>query len=349
MKEITHQLSYHLSLITDPISPETEARWNSFLERNNGSFFQSPDLISIYKGCRNYKPLILFAENSKKEIAGLLFALIISERIHRVPYQRILIQGGPVISSADPQREEILNILLDGLKKLIPRETIFLEIRNLHIWGNDTKIFEKKGFVWHDHLNDILSVQREKEVFSKIKPSKQRQFRRGIENGAIVRPAENMTEVMELYTMLHDLYKTTVKKPLPPFLVFKNFYQKLQQEGKGVILVVKHQDKVIGGMVCPFSGDHTVYEWYICSLKEEYRQLYPGVLATWAGIDFAMKGKFKTFDFMGIGRPNEPYGVRDFKTRFGGEIVNFGRWQYINNKPLYNLSLLGYKFLKRFF
>ena len=339
-----------IKLVKDPLSPETEKKWLEFLhEADYVPFFQSPDLISLYKGCKNYSPLILFAKDKKNKIIASLLAMIISERIHRIPFQRILIIGGPVISASAPDRNMILSSLLDGLKKCMPKETVFLEIRNLSIHESDSRVYEKAGFVWQDHLNDVLKVSNEKNVLSDIKPSKQRQVRRGIENGALIRPAEDITEVMELYALLHDLYKTTVKKPLPPFLVFKNFYQKIQAEGKGVILVVKYRDKVIGGMVCPFSGQNTIYEWYICSLKDEHKNLYPGVLATWAGIDYAIKNKFQFFDFMGIGSPHQPYGVRDFKTRFGGEVINYGRWQYINNKPLYNLSLLGYKLLKRFF
>jgi serine/alanine adding enzyme len=51
---------------------------------------------------------------------------------------------------------------------------------------------------------------------------------------------------------------------------------------------------------------------------------------------------------MGMGSPQKPYGVRDFKTKFGGEVINFGRWQLINNKFRYQLGLFGYYILKKF-
>lgn len=340
---------YTIRVINETIPIDLEKKWEHFLGNNSEiSFFQSSDYISIFKGCISYKPLILFAESIQKEVVGTLLAMIISDRIHSIPFQRLLIIGGPVISMTNPDRTYILDLLLECLKKRIPKETVFVEIRNLKNWESDAQVFEKKGFVWHDHLNDILQIKSGREVFLNVKPSKQRQIRRGLENGAVIRPAENITEVIELYNQLHGLYKKSVKKPIPPFLVFKNFYHKLHLENKGVIMVVKYRDKVIGGMVCPFSGVHTVYEWYICSLKDKYKQLYPGVLATWAGIDHSIKNNFQYFDFMGMGSPHMPYGVRDFKTQFGGEVINFGRWQYINNKPLYKLGLIGYKLLKRF-
>jgi predicted N-acyltransferase len=289
---------------------------------------------------------VLVAENLGGELTGVLTALVISERIYGIPFQRILIQGGPVISKSLPNRAGILRALLKTLKRRIPGETVFVEIRNLQHWGTEDAVFRETGFVWHDHLNDILPVHSKSDVFPGIKPAKQRQIRRGIENGAVIRPASSMDEVEDFYILLHDLYKKKVRKPIPPLTFFRNFYQQIQAEKKGVFLVVSYQDEVIGGMVCPFSGQHTVYEWYICSIRDELQHLYPGVLTTWAGIDFAVANDFSYFDFMGIGSPHKAYGVRNFKTQFGGEVINFGRWLLVNNRLRYYLGNLGYKLLK---
>jgi len=51
------------------------------------------------------------------------------------------------------------------------------------------------------------------------------------------------------------------------------------------------------------------------------------------------------FDFMGVGIPNRPYGVRDFKSKFGGELVNYGRFGRRNSKILYVISELGFNLL----
>jgi serine/alanine adding enzyme len=336
-----------IRLLKAPFPADAEAKWTAFLHQHeDGNFFQSPGFLSLFNDCRNYQPLVLFAENQEEELTGVLVAVIISERIYGIPFQRMLIQGGPVISKSLPNKPEVLRALLDTLKHHIPRETVFTEIRNLHPWDEETAIFKEMGFSWHDHLNSMLPVRAQNRVFPGIKLTKQRQIRRGIENGALIRPASSMREVEEFYLLLHDLYKNKVRKPLPPLTFFKNFYQKIQQENKGVILIVSYDDEVIGGMVCPFSGHHTVHEWYIASLPDALKHLYPGVLATWAGIDFAIRGNFVNFDFMGIGTPHKEYGVRNFKTQFGGEIYNFGRWQLINNKLRYHLGILGYKLLK---
>ncbi len=335
--------------VKGPFSVDDESKWKAFLQQQpHGSFFQSPDYLSLFENCRNYQPVVLFAENAKGEMVGLLVATIIRDHIYGLPFQHMLVQGGPVILKSIQRKAPVLRALLKALKRHIPVRNVFLEIRNLQHWGDDAVAFQESGFTWHDHLNDILPIHSRNQVFSAIKPAKQRQIRRGIENGALIRPVANAAEVEAFYHLLHELYKKKVRKPLAPLKFFQNFYQKIQMEKKGVILVVFYKEKVIGGMVCPFSSQHTVHEWYICSMQSRLKHLYPGVLATWAGIDFATQNRFKAFDFMGIGTPQKPYGVRNFKTQFGGEVVNFGRWQLINSKFWYQLGLWGYSVLKRF-
>jgi len=44
---------------------------------------------------------------------------------------------------------------------------------------------------------------------------------------------------------------------------------------------------------------------------------------------------------MGVGTPEMSYGVRDFKARFGGELVNYGRFIRINNKFFFHIAEIG--------
>jgi len=38
----------------------------------------------------------------------------------------------------------------------------------------------------------------------------------------------------------------------------------------------------------------------------------------------------------GAGKPSEKYGVRDFKAKFGGNLVNFGRNTWIPSEMIFN-------------
>lgn len=116
-----------------------------------------------------------------------------------------------------------------------------------------------------------------------------------------------------------------------------------RNEKIGKYFLVEYNKEIIGGIMCPITPDKAIYEWYVCGLDGQHNGIYPSVLATWAPIDYALKKGLKYFDFMGAGKPDQNYGVREFKSKFGGESVNFGRFERINNRFLYKLGKIGIK------
>ena len=98
--------------------------------------------------------------------------------------------------------------------------------------------------------------------------------------------------------------------------------------------------------MCPVYKD-TVYEWFVCGKDAEIKDIYSSVLATWAAIEYAANEGLTRFDFMGAGKPDQDYGVREFKSKFGGELVNYGRFVRINQKLHYQVGKLGLEILKK--
>ena len=64
-------------------------------------------------------------------------------------------------------------------------------------------------------------------------------------------------------------------------------------------------------------------------------------------IEYAKANGLPLFDFMGAGKPDANYGVRDFKKEFGGEVVEHGRFLCVRKPILYAIGKLGVKWLKR--
>ena len=70
-------------------------------------------------------------------------------------------------------------------------------------------------------------------------------------------------------------------------------------------------------------------------------------MATFAAIEYGYEHGLMYFDFMGAGKPGEEYGVREFKAKFGGEMVEYGRFIRINNPLLYKLGTSSLSILKQ--
>ena len=106
------------------------------------------------------------------------------------------------------------------------------------------------------------------------------------------------------------------------------------------------KDEIIGGSVCVAFDNKILYEWFVCGRDGVYKNIFPSTLATWAAIEYAATNKFEKFDMMGAGKPEEGYGVRQFKAKFGGELVEHGRFLYVINPLLYKTGEFAIKMLR---
>jgi lipid II:glycine glycyltransferase (peptidoglycan interpeptide bridge formation enzyme) len=62
----------------------------------------------------------------------------------------------------------------------------------------------------------------------------------------------------------------------------------------------------------------------------------------WHILKWGAENGYRHYDFGGAGRPNEQYGVRDFKAKFAGELVSYGRNVCVHAPFRLFLSKLGY-------
>ena len=159
---------------------------------------------------------------------------------------------------------------------------------------------------------------------------------------ATVTEATSESEIQEWYKVLSELYRTKVKTPLWPI----DFFLSAFRQNIAKFLLVKHNGHIIGGSMV-VADERTLYEWFECGLNAEYKDQYPSVMATYAGIQLAKQTGCTRYDMMGAGEPGVPYGVRDFKAEFGGQLVEHGRFLCICKPMLYRLGAYVVKLLKR--
>jgi hypothetical protein len=338
-------------VVTDP-QQLIQLGWKELVDSHpSGTVFQSPDMYELFDRTEKMKPVVIGAvEESGSQLAGILLGVTIREMKGLMGRfsARTVVYGGPLVDPGLGNPQEVSELLLSGLIRAVQDISVFIQFRNFRDMESEKPALEKFGFNFRERLNYLVDTSSEDLVRSKLGPEKARQVKKALKNGASISDANSEQEVFELFTILHDLYRHKVKKPLPDWSFFREFYR-LSQEGRlGTIKLVKYRGKVIGGIVCPVTPGKTIYEWYVCGLDQENRDAYPSVLATWAAIDHALKHTIPCFDFMGVGIPGRNYGVRNFKSRFGGDMVNYGRFARINGKGLYFIAETGYNVLALF-
>ncbi|MEZ5044592.1 MAG: GNAT family N-acetyltransferase [Saprospiraceae bacterium] len=330
----------HTQLQNNALLPALES---FVLQHPNGNFFQSPTFFEFIQGVKGYRPFQLLALNEDGEIRGALLGVFQSNGGNLKSWlsRRLIVWGGPLVT-ADTQKERngLVSELLKALKKQASGSAIFAEFRNFFDTTDFQSTFENLGFAYHRHLNYLVKTDEEAATRSRVSKSRMRQIKSSLKLGATIEEAANEAEVVDFYNILTVLYKEKVKKPLPGLELFLQFYK---NPSFCKFFVIKYEEQVVGGIVCPIFNNKVIYEWYVCGNDGVVQGLHPSVLATWAPIEYGYRHGYDHFDFMGAGKPEEDYGVREFKARFGGEEVCFGRYNMILNQPLYKVGQLGLK------
>lgn len=310
--------------------------FNSFLRaHSNGNFFQSFGAFKFFETVEGYTPLLVVALQSN-EYVGCLSAVIIRERNKVKGYlsRRCIIYGGPIIKNDD---HEITQKILQYFDRALTKVAIYSEFRAFFDMDSYKTLFANNDYYFEEHLNYIVPITSVEENKKLLNSSKRRQLNLSFKNGAKIIEPKDLSDIKSFYEILKNLYKTKVKKPVPGFEFFEKFYN---QNELGKYFLIQYDGKIIGGIMCPIYNDK-IYEWFVCGLDGEIKNVYPSVMATWAPIEYGANNGLKYFDFLGAGKPDVDYGVRDFKSKFGGQLVNYGRFIKVYNKTLYNLGKIG--------
>lgn len=322
-------------------------KWADFVYNHpQGNIFQSPEMYDVYEKTTGYEPIFLAVADSNHKMLALLLAVIQRDKSGPIGAltTRAIVYGGPLVMSNDLKA---LDILLSQYDDIITKRAIFTQTRNLWDFSDFADVFAGHGYQYSEHLNYFIKLTKGQEkLFSNLSASKRRQIRKALGTDDLqVTDVQDDRDIIAFYAMLHNHYSKTVRKPLPPIDFFFAIRDILVSRNLAKIFVVKYKDEIIGGMVSPISHNYckrTVYEFYVCGSRKHNR-LYPSVLTTWAPIRWGADNGVDFFDFMGAGKPTADYGVRDFKAKFGGELVNYGRFEKIHQPFGYTSAKIGFK------
>lgn len=317
------------------IDTTSKSDWHNLLANSpTSSYFQSPEFYAFFKSL-TFLETFGWSVYQNEKLKGLVCGYLIANggKLKRYFSRRAIIHGG-LLLAADVDNAHVSK-LLNVLKSELSRKAIYIEIRNNCTFDPYRSVFQDSGFDYHPHLNYKVDTGGDLgAIKTRYSESKIRQIKKSKKQGVVFELVSNQRDIDEFYRILFNLYKQKIRKPLFP----KEFFDKFVKQPNCYLFVAKKDKKVIGGIACAAMPDHAVYEWFVCGDSDNYNQLYPSVFVTHKGIEFAAINGFKYFDFMGAGKPDVEYGVREFKEKFGGELYELGRFRCVANKLLFNIG-----------
>lgn len=315
--------------------------WNEFIERNaHATPFHTPSFFRFFNSVGKFSATA-YAVTEGDVMKALSVVTIQSEKGPAGIFsRRQIVYGGPLAEDDCPAA---LDLLLKTIDENRDNRIIFSEIRNLSDFSSLKNVFLNNGYRYVPYLNFRVDTTDRESMTQKVSSSRLRQIRKAQQQSVICSEALNKNEVRVFYLLLRDLYRHRLHKPLPT----EDFFVKFYEQDLGKYLLVRHNGRIIGGIMCPVLSGRSLYELYVCGRDDENKGLYPGVMAAWSAMEHACSNNIPLFDFMGAGRPDEEYGVRDFKARFGGTLVEYGRFLKIRKPFLYKTGRIVLELMKR--
>lgn len=347
--------------------------WQLLVEQSPyATFFQTEKAYDFYRS-QSYLDTFALAVVENNQVTGVAVGYIQSEKgIKSYFSKRAIIMGGLLLDTGISN--EALSELLQAIK-MRTSKAIYVEIRNHHDYGAFAPVFTQNGFDYQPHLNVKITCDTWHDALNRMDTNRRRVLKNFDEccNRSIVEsqdlmvhrfcdsasakrtiasPHHHITEspyycyattteqVRQYYALLRQHYKTKVRKPLFPYA----FFESLVTSQTGKLLLLYTANKLIGGMVQVELPGKVVYDYYACALDEAYKELSPSVLLYGITMQQAINDGVKVFDTMGAGKPDVPYGVRDFKLRFGGTLVQEGRFLLLHRPLLYKMGARVVKF-----
>jgi lipid II:glycine glycyltransferase (peptidoglycan interpeptide bridge formation enzyme) len=235
--------------------------------------------------------------------------------------------------------------LLQAYTQSVKPRPLFTELRNISDYSELQATLNKCGFVFEGHLNYLINLDQSNDaIWQGISKSVRKHIRNSQRKGVEVIDLSDRQQLIAGYELIKMVYKR-IRVPLASFKLFESAFEILVPRGMLKIFLARVKNHYISiRLVLTYKG--VVYDWYM-GTDRKFSSYYAEELLIWHTLHWGKENNFRLFDFGGAGKPEEEYGPRQFKAKWGGTLVNYGRNIYVHSPCALKLSKAGYELLRR--
>jgi serine/alanine adding enzyme len=300
--------------------------WKTFVAENHqANVFHTPEMYEVFSRARGYRPTLWATLQDNGQVLALL-----------LPVQVAIIGGplrffttravsyGSVLATEDRVGREALDLLLRTYNQHVPIWPTFTELRNLSEISGMQGVLQQNGYVYEEHLNYLIDLQRDPDVILRsFKNSAYRRIRRNLKRDVItIKDITDRSQLPTFYSLLQKTYRYA-RVPLADISLFEAAFDILLPKKMVRFILAYIEGMPVTASVSLLYRD-VIFGWYN-GTDRAYRAFGPNEFEVWELINWGIEHGYRVLDFGGAGKPNEEYGVRDFKAKFNGQLVNFGR------------------------
>jgi hypothetical protein len=318
--------------------------WDRFVDEHpKGSAFHTSEMVRAFQGARGHRPLALASVTS----AGTVMAILVAVRVQTLPSpmgrlsSRSVFYAEPLCKD-HPESMKALSQLVARHDEQMSRTVLFAEVRPLFAPGNERIVLERAGYAYLDYLNYLNDVTLPvKVMWSQLHKGAQYAIRQCEKRGLVAREVPAEIAVDQLYPLLKLSYAHS-GIPLVDRSLFDETVRMSGPRGMAKFFAVYEGDQPVA-MDVLLTFKRQMYLWY--GGVSRSCEGSPCSLLRWYELKWAHKQGYLVCDAGGAGWPDIPYGVRDFKRKFAGKLVQFGRyrkvyspWRLALAEKVYNLK-----------
>jgi len=326
-----------------------EELWRNFVDTHpQGNIFHTPEMFRVFARVKGHRPVLWVVIDDNNRPLALLPTVevtLMDGLLRRLTTRAIAY--GSILCVTGSHRQKVLTLLFRTYKKETKRHLLFTEFRNLSNMAEIQPILTEHGFCYEDHLNYLIDLSRPPEqILQSIGKRTRKLIRKGLRDNMVeMSEVTNRAELGEWYKTLKKTYVYS-QVPLADHSLFEAAFEELHPKQMAKFLLAKVDGKIAACSVeLPLKD--AMYGWYGGS-DREYSRYLPNELLIWHILEWGAGNGYRVYDFGGAGKPDEEYGVRNFKAKFNGELVCFGRNTLVHSETLFKFSTIGYQLYRRF-
>jgi lipid II:glycine glycyltransferase (peptidoglycan interpeptide bridge formation enzyme) len=180
------------------------------------------------------------------------------------------------------------------------------------------------------------------QLFQRLSKSTRNKIRRSFRRGVTIDSESSSAKIDRAYRLIQFSYE----RSSVPLVDVDLFHQAFDRLGSGTVKVrvaTYNNEDVAGGISLTF-GDRML-AWYGGTARVSGITSFDCL--TWDEITWCSENGISKYDFGGAGWPDEEYGPREFKAKFGGELVRYGRYQKAFQPLRLKLATSAYRLMQR--
>jgi CelD/BcsL family acetyltransferase involved in cellulose biosynthesis len=330
--------------VVDDVEP---AAWRDFVAGNpQANVFHTPEMARVFASTRGHRVTAWAARFPDGTIVALLVPIEVTLVAGplRAWTSRAVSYGGVLCAPGEAGRAGATAMLAEYAQHR-GRHVLFTEVRHQEDVTALAPALHDAGFAHERHCNYLVGLRgSEAETWRRLSRSAKQRIKSAERRGIEVTEATDGPACDAAYRLLELVYRR-VGVPIASRDLFDQARAVLQPHGMLRVVTARVEGRVVGARFLLVHGTRII-DWYAGS-DRAFASWSPNEVLVWDVLRWGHAHGFDVFDFGGAGRPDEPYGPREFKAKFGGELVEFGRDVLVHAPVRLRVSRAGYTTARR--